>query len=408
MTEDCSNVLDLGLPEGIAMKPSASFIKFYNSMAMILSTVFLLLLWLPTLDSFFDLDHSPWLNEKREPAPFPKITLDVNGLRTLPAGLGAYYDDHFGFRRRLILWEQRWKQKYFKEASRPDVMFGREGWLFYADNQMIENYRGVKKFTLEELQNWQVLLEKRRDWLAKRGIKYLFVIPPDKHSIYPEYLSAWLTKVGPQTKLDQFLAYMKAHSTVQVLDLRPGLLEAKKTARTYLYTDTHWNSYGGFIGYQYLMRALALQLPDLGEPLPYEAFEPTRVLEKGGDLVLMLGQNDAEEREGVQLAARPPLQLPQVKEDINIFVKQWPKFTDPVYTENPLGKYNILIFRDSFSGALTPFLGYHFKRAVYIWEYNWNSQVIEREKPDVVVDEILERFFNMLDTKKTMAEDALP
>jgi alginate O-acetyltransferase complex protein AlgJ len=390
------------------LKPSATFDRIYNSMALIMSTVFLLLLWLPMLDSIFNLDNPPWLNEKREPAPFPKIKFDVNGLHTLPAGLGAYYDDHFGFRRRLILWEQRWKQKYFKEASQPDVMFGRDGWLFYTGMEMIENYRGVKKFTLEELQSWQALLEKRRDWLAQRGIKYLFVIPPDKHSIYPEYLSAWLTKAGPQTKLDQFYAYMKAHSTVEVLDLRPCLIEAKKTARTYLYTDAHWNSYGGFIGYQYLMRALALQLPDLGEPLPYEAFEPTRVLEKGGDLVLMLGQYYADEREGVQLTPRPPLQLPEIKKDNNIFVKQWPKYAEPVYTENPLGKFKLLVFRDSFSHALIPMLSYHFKRAVYIWQYNWDSHVIEREKPDVVVDEILERFFNMLDTKKTMLDDALP
>jgi hypothetical protein len=148
MTGDRSNILDLGFMEEIVMKPSVTFDRIYNSMALILSTVFLLLLWLPTLDSFFDLDHSPWLNEKREPAPFPEIKFDVNGLRTFPAEFGAYYDDHFGFRRRLIHREQKWKQKYFKEASRPDVMFGRDGWLFYADNQMIEHYRGVKTFTL--------------------------------------------------------------------------------------------------------------------------------------------------------------------------------------------------------------------------------------------------------------------
>jgi alginate O-acetyltransferase complex protein AlgJ len=407
MTGDRSNILDLGSTEETAMKSSVSFDRMNNCMALIVSAVFLFVLWLPTLDSFFNLDHSPWLNEKREPAPFPKITFDVNGLRTLPAGLGAYYDDHFGFRRQLILWEQSWKLSYFKEASRPDVMIGRDGWLFLANNEMIENYRGVKSFTVKELQNWQALLEKRHDWLAQRGIKYLFVIPPDKHSIYPEYLSAWLTKVGQQTMLDQFLSYMKAHSTVEVLDLRPGLLEAKKTARTYLYSDTHWNSYGSFIGYQYLMRALALQLPDLGEPLPYEAFEPMRIPEKGGDLEILLGQNYAE-REGVQLTPRPPLQLPQSKKDINIFVKQWPKFTEPFYTENPSGKYNLMVFHDSFANTWVPLLGYHFKRAVYIWQYTWNSQIIEREKPDVVVDEILERFFNELDTKKTTNEESLP
>jgi hypothetical protein len=57
--------------------------------------------------------------------------------------------------------------------------------------------------------------------------------------------------------------------------------------------------------------------------------------------------------------------------------------------------------------TLTNLLGYHFKRTVYIWQYQWNRQVIDRQKPDVVVDEILERFLNDLDTRKLMQDDGL-
>lgn len=376
-------------------------------MALLQAALFLIALWLPTLDSFFNLDKAPWLNEKRTPATFPAIAPNAKSLLALPAGLEAYYNDHFGFRRRLIRWEQRWKQDVFKESSLPDVMIGRDGWLFFTAQHMIEHYRGLKTFTPDELQSWRSLLEKRRDWLIQLGIKYLFVIAPSKHSIYPEYLPTWMTKMGPETKLDQFLAYMKAHSTVDVLDLRPALLEAKKTARTYLYTDTHWNSYGGFIGYQSVMRSLARQLPALGGPLLLEAFELTPLKETGGDLSTMLGQ-DMPERDGFELTARPPLQFPTATEDINIYAKQWPKYMEPIYTENPSEKFKLLMFHDSFSNAWVPYLGHHFKRVVYIWQYNWNKSVIEKEKPDIVVDEILERSFNVADPKKLMQEDGLP
>jgi alginate O-acetyltransferase complex protein AlgJ len=200
---------------------------------------------------------------------------------------------------------------------------------------------------------------------------------------------------------------MKAHSTVDVLDLRPALLEAKNTARTYLYTDTHWNSYGGFIGYQSVMHSLTRQLPELEGPLPLEAFEFTPFQASGGDLSTMLGQ-DMAEREGFQLTARPPLQFPSAREDINIYPKQWPKYMGPFYTENPSGKYRLLMFHDSFSNSWIPFLGYHFKRVVYIWSYGWNIPVIEKEAPDVVVDEILERSFNEADPKQLLKEDGLP
>jgi hypothetical protein len=387
------------------MKPPAAFDKVNCGVSALLAVVFLIGLCLPTVDSLFDVDKAPWVNENRAPAKFPQVTLSVQSLRALPAGLEAYYHDHFGFRKRLIRWDKKWKYELFKEETYPDVMKGRDGWLFYTAQQMVEHFRGIKTFTPEELRNWQSLLEKRRDWLASRGIKYVFVIPPDKHSIYPEYLPDWLTKVGP-TKLDKLIAYMKEHSTVEVLDLRPVLMAAKKTARTYLYSDTHWNSYGSFIAYQALMRALALQLPGLGAPLPYEAFQPTVFQEKGGDLARILGQK-MPDRVGVVLYPRPPLQLPEPEEDINIFVKKWNKDTLPVYTENPARRYTLLCFHDSFAMSLTQLLGYHFKRTVYIWQYNWNKQLIERQKPDVVVDEILERFVNDMDVRKLMKDDGL-
>ncbi len=179
------------------MKPSVSFDKMKSCMRLLLATVFLILLWLPTLDSFFDLDKAPWLNEKREPATFPENHAECERScapfrpvwRLTLMTILVFADNS-------SVGNKAWKHDLFKEASsRPDVMIGRDGWLFFTGKQMIENYRGVKTFTPGELQNWQTLLEKRRDWLARRGIKYLCVIPPDKHSIYPEYLPAWMTKV---------------------------------------------------------------------------------------------------------------------------------------------------------------------------------------------------------------------
>jgi alginate O-acetyltransferase complex protein AlgJ len=53
-----------------------------------------------------------------------------------------------------------------------------------------------------------------------------------------------------------------------------------------------------------------------------------------------------------------------------------------------------VMFRDSFATYLIPFLGYHFQRSVYIWQRPWDLALIEREKPDVVIDEMLERYLD--------------
>lgn len=157
----------------------------------VLIAVLAVVVWLPTLDTFFGFDWAPRPNEKRLPAAFPTFESGWGGIKKYLAGLEAYFNDHFGCRKCLVQWNNKWKWDVFRDASvRQNTIVGRDGWLYLADCQMVDHYRGVLRFKPEELQNWQKLLEERRDWLARRGIKYLFVVAPDKQSIYPEHLPA--------------------------------------------------------------------------------------------------------------------------------------------------------------------------------------------------------------------------
>jgi len=250
-------------------------------------------------------------------------------------------------------------------------------------------------------------LEKRRDWLAKRGIKYLFVVAPDKHTIYPEYLPDWIKKVRPQTKLDQFIAYMREHSTVPLLDVRDVILAAKKNHPVYMRTDTHWNDIGAFVAYQKLVESMARQLPALKlEPLPLASFDLTNRLMPGGDLARSLGLSMTESNAWFLIPkpglpsftiTQPPAEHP----------------TEPVFSTNALAQGRLVIFHDSFAvndtyaGTWSPFLGYHFNRITYLWQYNLDTAWIERDKPDIVVTEMVERFFNIDDPEKMLAREAL-
>ena len=51
-----------------------------------------------------------------------------------------------------------------------------------------------------------------------------------------------------------------------------------------------------------------------------------------------------------------------------------------------------VMFRDSFANALVPYLSESFSRIVYVWERDVNPEVVELEQPDVVIQEIAERF----------------
>jgi len=378
----------------------------------IVIAVFLALLWAPTLDSFFKLDHSRPPGENRLPAPFPARPQrsSLGETQRFIGGLEDYFNDHFGFRKKLIRWFQNWKIGLFHDRSVYNVITGRNGWLFTSDLQMVEHFLGMKKFTPQELKNWQQLLEKRRDWLAARGVKYLFVIPPDKQTVCPEELPAWLATAAPanrETKLDQFLKYMRANSTVPILDLRAPLLAAKQTAPTYLQNDTHWNLFGGFVACQEVIKNLTPWFPDL-TPLRREDFIWTNAPAPGGDLARMIG-SDALDKNNFAFA--PAAGLPAVKiYDATNIVSVWDAHKLSRIAENPAPlKVTAVIFHDSFGNAWQEFLGYRFKKIIFMSENReFNPAVILANHPDVVINEMLERYFNTLDPVELMARQPLP
>ena len=130
-------------------------------------TAFLILLWMPTLDHFFHFDHAPETVENRRPAPWPEFDA-VMQTRNYIAGLESYFNDHFGFRKRLIRWDHHWKEQLFGGQSSSEVLVGRDGWLFYRGQQMVENWWRQTPWTAENLEHWRQLLEMRRDWLRER------------------------------------------------------------------------------------------------------------------------------------------------------------------------------------------------------------------------------------------------
>lgn len=382
----------------------------------LLILVFAVLIWLPTADSFTGIDITRASDENRLPAPKPRFTrLDFPGLQKYVADSEVYFNDHFGFRKRLLRWFQQWKSRLFRD---PDpgmkrVITGQNGWLFFAEQKMIEHYLGTAKFTPEQLRAWQILLEKRRDWLAARGIQYLFVIPPDKHNIYPEELPAWLQTIAPtnrETKLDQFEKYMQEHSTVAILDLRRPLIAAKATAPIYLQKDTHWNVFGAFVACQEVIKTLARQFPDL-PPLRSEDFTWTNAPATGGDLEGMLG-SDAPEKNYFEFIPKPSYVVPPMRPVAN-FVLKWDSHNAKAISaisENPAPlKETAVVFHDSFGNKWRPFFSGSFKRVVYVWEdREFNPQIILENHPQVVVSEILERFFYTWDPEELMAKEALP
>ena len=49
-----------------------------------------------------------------------------------------------------------------------------------------------------------------------------------------------------------------------------------------------------------------------------------------------------------------------------------------------------VMFRDSFATWLIPMLSENFSRILFSWQYTFNREIVEREHPDVVIQEMVE------------------
>lgn len=374
--------------------------RFRRAINTLLIVLFLALLWMPLAESVFQFDPSPAPNEKRTPAAFPTFELSPGGFREYLVGLEQYYNDHFGFRKTLLRWEHKWKRSLFRESSVTEAMIGRDGWLYLARGGMVDNMLGNITYTEQQLQDWRQVFQTRRDWCAQRGIAYQLVIAAEKHSVYPEHLPAWIPANRKVDQIGQLVAYLKTNSTVPVLDLREPLLRAKQTALTFHMTDTHWNDYGAFVGYQSLIGALSSQRPDL-KPLPLDTFEQRHSQEPGGDLAVMLGQEQSlRETNHIALVPKPPLQSINTRADPNVSLPGQLAGPGLSVSDNPSTTGKAILFHDSFAVALQPFLAHHFNRVVYVWQHDWNTSFLEQQRPDVVIDEVAERAFYRGDPRK--------
>ena len=355
----------------------------------LLIVVFVVAIVLPGLAMMAGIERPTAESENRTLAPLPSLRLDLQSLRAFPDAFTRYFEDNFSFRTRLVKWQAAFRFRELRVSPSPTVIAGRDGWLFYADDGAVQDFVDATPFTDEQLEQWKQTLEHTRDWLARRGIRYVFVIAPDKHVVYPELMPATVHRLHDGSRTDQLVRYLSAHSTVDVVDLRPALLRERNRERLYHRTDTHWNDLGAWVGYEQIVERL--RVPGL-RPMPRSSFAERDVVTAGMDLAGMLGLKDELVEDDLQLVPhrqRLALVIEPAHPSDHLMDAR-------VVTTSPTRALpRLVMFRDSFASALIPFLSEHFSRAVYLWQYNFDPAVVEAEHPDVVIEEWVGRKLNV-------------
>jgi len=368
--------------------------------------VFLVLILLPLADHAFHLAPEVSLMEN-DPTPLPEFSFSevFKSFNVLQRG---YLEKTFGFRKSLVRLQNILDILWLRSSSHyQTVIKGKSDWLFLSQENnelnVIEDYRSGRLFTPEQLARWVAEYRGRQEWLNARGIRYLIVVAPNKVTVYPEFLPDQYNKISPISRTEQLVTALET-AGVEVLDLRPTMELVKKQALAYYRTDTHWTTFGAFAGYIQIIKHLSRWFPQF-EPEIRGDFDISITPDLNGGLATMLALGDLFPESRVTFT--PKFQRRAVESTEPYPKSNYFQPTVVMDTSDPT-RPTAVIFRDSFAHELVPFLSEHFHRSVYLWPYpstsreirQFDKAAIEREKPGVVIDEFVERYFTEYPAKE--------
>jgi alginate O-acetyltransferase complex protein AlgJ len=333
--------------------------------------------------------------EKRQLAA-PLGWSDLKKLKRLSRRLESYVNDHFGFRSELVRANSLMRYR-IGASSNPQVAIGRDGWLFYTREHILEQHVGTDVFKPDELEEWTRRMEGIQVWLARRGIPLVVVLAPDKNTIYPELLPQFPKPPGTVTRADQVAERLR-RGPLPFIDPRAAIMAAKREhPRLYFEGDTHWGHRAAFITYEMLMQELRGRFPVLS-PLRLDNFNALEQV-VSSDLVYLLGlQNDITVRGEVLSRKEPaPSRSVQIRQPVAGSGWGWPiSFHETAARANP----RALIFGDSFTDyILGPAFLYDTMRDPVFTHHNTvtlNFNLIDEVKPDVVIIAVAERYLRIM------------
>jgi alginate O-acetyltransferase complex protein AlgJ len=352
----------------------------------LLVALFVTVISLPLAANLAGIDGGDAGAENRELAPLPSLSHSLQSVLDFGPGLSLWFNDHFGFRSLLVRWYGESRLFVLGVSPTTAVVKGADGWFFYGEDGSVEDYSAGDPLTDAALANWRNALVRARQWAHLHGAGFVFTVAPDKYVIYPEEMPSTLRRIGAVRRADQLYAYLLDLGFM--VDTRPPLLEAKQRERIYQQTDTHWNERGALVAYQQIVNAARAEVPSIPPAWGREDFAPVSADVEAMDLAGMMGLKRVMRETDLQLKPLP-VRLARVVE---------PAGAEPTAEEGRLVTEipgstlpRAVIFRDSFMSRLVPFLSEHFSRAVYLWQNDFDPDVVTREHPDIVIQEIVGR-----------------
>lgn len=258
------------------------------------------------------------------------------------AQFNAWLIDHTPLRPQAVRSAAWLDWHLFGNSGNKQVSVGKDEWLFLnnsLDHPCVAPDEIKRRFLR--------LAEVAKAYAEQHHTRIVWVIAPNKESIYPERLSA-LQTVRASCATANRTAMREALADPALSPYITGLwnaLEARKSESIFRRTDSHWNFRGAAYAMEAMMAALWPQVSTQG------AFHPMETIAYKGDLGKMLGFADMREDEVIWRGKREGIRGGETKDSLCI-TQGTPRLRSYRHQGSaPLVQGKTVILRDSFFDA---------------------------------------------------------
>lgn len=274
-----------------------------------------------------------------------------------------------------------------------NAVVGKEGWLYYTGEMSLRDYQKSDPLNISNVKKLVGILNRIDTTVKGYGGTLLVVVVPDKSTVYPQYMPDEIPVIGTTVSIDRLVERADLNGSFQLLDLRPVLIDASEASQVYYKTDTHWNCLGAYYAFNEIMSILSQDYQNL-HAYSLNDFEITS-FESGGssDIAKMIGAKVKEN--GLTFNPKFPV---EISPDMD-YGSNYGFVSLRVITSSNQAAPDLVIFHDSFYDAcLGYFIEPAFDRTISVSytdvELIDMLEMIDEEKPDVVILEFAERFMD--------------
>ena len=292
--------------------------------------------------------------------------------------MGSYFETHYAFRSQMITADAKVQAGLFQVSNTDSVIAGQDGWLYY--NSTLSDYLGEDPLSDRGMWNLAHNLALIQNYAEAMGAKFLFMVPPNKNSLYPEYMPYYYDQSVSDTRNRDHLKEYLEEAGVAYLDLF-DLFESNGET-LYLKQDSHWNMKGAM-----MVCDSALTLLEK-EHESYASASPSLTAIRKGDLSNMIYPADTSVEEDYDYG------LEQAYTYISGAMSSDPVSVEDfrIETENLSAADTLLMYRDSFANTLIPVLSNAFAHGYYAKSTPYPvARDIQQYHPQYVIIELVER-----------------